>query len=117
MWTFPGGISEVTSEMQRNLAAGMVLSRIDQLWIADITYIRLHLEFVYRAVLLGAFSRRCIGWALQRTLEAALAREALRMAVWRRRPKSGLVHPSDRGVQYASRDYTENSNNRVFASA
>src|SRR5207249_8188615 len=84
----------------------MVLTGIDQLWVADITYIRLQLEFVYLAVLLDAFSRRCIGWALQRTLEAALALEALRMALRQRRPKPGLVHHSDRGVQYASCDYT-----------
>lgn len=89
-----------------NLSEGLVLSSIDQLWIADITYIRLQLEFVYLAVLLDAFSRRCIGWALQRCLEAALALEALRMALRQRRPKPGLVHHSDRGVQYASRDYT-----------
>lgn len=89
-----------------NLTEELVLTNIDQLWIADITYIRLQLEFVYLAVLLDAFSRRCIGWALQRTLEAALALQALRMALRRRRPKPGLVHHSDRGVQYASRDYT-----------
>ena len=89
-----------------NLVEGLVLSGIDQLWVADITYIRLQMEFVYLAVLLDAFSRRCIGWALQRTLEAALALEALRMALRQRRPKPGLVHHSDRGVQYASRDYT-----------
>ena len=89
-----------------NLVEGLALSSIDQLWVADITYIRLRLEFVYLAVLLDAFSRRCIGWALQRTLEAALALEALRMALGQRRPKPGLVHHSDRGVQYAARDYT-----------
>jgi putative transposase len=89
-----------------NLAKEMTLTGIDQLWIADITYIRLQVEFVYLAVLLDAFSRRCIGWALQRTLEAALALEALRMAIRQRRPRPGLVHHSDRGVQYASRDYT-----------
>jgi transposase InsO family protein len=89
-----------------NLAAGMVLTSIDQLWVADITYIRLQWEFVYLAVLLDAFSRRCLGWALQRSLESALALEALRMALTRRRPLPGLVHHSDRGAQYASRDYT-----------
>ena len=88
-----------------NLADGMVLTDIDQLWVADITYIRLQVEFVYLAVLLDAFSRRCIGWALQRTLEAALVLEALRMALKQRRPQPGLVHHSDRGVQYASQDY------------
>ena len=89
-----------------NLADAMVPTDIDQLWVADITYIRLQVEFVYLAVLLDAFSRRCIGWALQRSLEAALALEALRMALTQRRPRPGLVHHSDRGVQYAARDYT-----------
>jgi putative transposase len=90
-----------------NLAEGLVVTSIDQLWVADITYIRLQLEFVYLAVLLDAFSRRCLGWALRRSLEAVLALEALRMALRQRRPKPGrLVHHSDRGVQYASRDYT-----------
>ena len=84
----------------------MVLTSIDQLWVADITYIRLQWEFVYLAVLLDAFSRRCLGWALQRSLESALVLEALRMTLTRRRPPPGLVHHSDRGVQYASRDYT-----------
>jgi transposase InsO family protein len=89
-----------------NLVETLVLTSIDQLWVADITYIRLQLEFVYLAVLLDAFSRRCIGWALQRSLEAVLALETLRMALRSRRPKPGLVHHSDRGVQYASYDYT-----------
>jgi putative transposase len=89
-----------------NLAASMMLTSIDQLWVADITYIRLQWEFVYLAVLLDAFSRRCLGWALQRSLESALVLEALRMALERRHPRPGLVHHSDRGVQYASRDYT-----------
>ena len=89
-----------------NLAGGMVLTGIDQLWVADITYLRLQVEFVYLAVLLDAFSRRCIGWALPRSLEAALVLEALRMALTERRPRPGLVHHSDRGVQYAAHDYT-----------
>jgi putative transposase len=89
-----------------NLVEELIITSIDQLWVADITYIRLQLEFVYLAVLLDACSRRCLGWALRRSLEAALALEALRMALRHRRPKPGLVHHSDRGVQYASRDYT-----------
>jgi putative transposase len=89
-----------------NLVERLTVTSIDQLWVADITYIRLQLEFVYLAVLLDAFSRRCLGWALRRNLEAVLALEALRMALRHRRPKPGLVHHSDRGVQYASRDYT-----------
>jgi putative transposase len=89
-----------------NLAKDMVLTGINQLWVADITYIRLQMEFVYLAVLLDAFSRSCVGWALQRSLEAALVLEALRMALQRRRARAGLVHHSDRGVQYASGEYT-----------
>jgi transposase InsO family protein len=90
-----------------NLARTLTLTGLDQLWVADLTYIRLELEFVYLAVMLDAFSRRVIGWALEQTLEAALALQALRMALARRRPSAGLVHHSDRGVQYASRDYTQ----------
>jgi len=89
-----------------NLARGLVLSGIDQLWVADITYIRLEREFIYLAVVLDAFSRRVIGWALDRTLEDALTLSALGMALKQREPKPGLVHHSDRGVQYASTDYT-----------
>ena len=79
----------------------------NRLWVADITYIRLRTEFVYLAVVLDAFSRRVIGWALGQTLEAGLAVSALRMALRERQPAPGFVHHSDRGVQYASQDYTE----------
>jgi putative transposase len=89
-----------------NLAGSMTLTGIDQLWIADITYIRLEMEFVYLAVVLDAFSRRVIGWALDRHLEDDLAIAALEMAFRRRTPPEGLTHHSDRGVQYASHDYT-----------
>ncbi len=89
-----------------NLAGEMKLTNINQLWIADITYIRLETEFVYLAVVLDAFSRRVIGWALDRTLEAKLTVAALKMAVSCRSVKGGLVHHSDRGVQYAADDYT-----------
>lgn len=90
-----------------NLAREMTLTGLDQLWVADITYLRLELEFVYLAVILDAFSRRVIGWALDCTLEAELTLQALRRALAQRRPVPGLVHHSDRGVQYASRDYTQ----------
>lgn len=89
-----------------NLARAMTPSGRDQLWVADITYIRLLTEFVYLAVLLDAFSRRVIGWALGQRLEDELTLRALRLALERRRPAPGLVHHSDRGVQYASHDYT-----------
>jgi transposase InsO family protein len=80
---------------------------VNQLWVADITYIRLRTEFVYLSVVLDAFSRRVIGWALGQTLEAELALSALRMALAQRQPGPGLVHHSDRGVQYAAQSYTE----------
>ena len=88
-----------------NLARNLKVNGLNQLWVADITYIRLLLEFVYLAVILDAFSRRVIGWALGRTLEGKLAVAALRMAIARGRVEPGLVHHSDRGVQYASHDY------------
>jgi transposase InsO family protein len=90
-----------------NLAKGMKLTGINQLWIADITYIRLETEFIYLAVVLDAYSRRVIGWALGRTLEDDLTIAALRRALLLRSPGPGLVHHSDRGVQYASNAYTE----------
>ena len=90
-----------------NLAGSMELTGLDQLWRADITYIRLETEFVYLAVVLDAFSRKVIGWALDRTLEATLTIEALQMALGKRKPAHGLVHHSDRGVQYAATDYTD----------
>ena len=90
-----------------NLAGKTAPTAVNQLWVADITYIRLREEFVYLAVVLDAFSRRVIGWALGRTLEAGLALTALRMALVERKPQPGLVHHSDRGVQYASQQYTE----------
>ena len=89
-----------------NLAGEMVLTGIDQLWVADITYIRLANQFVYLAVVIDAFSRRVIGWALDVTVEDDLPVAALRMALELRRPAPGLVHHSDRGSQYASGDYT-----------
>jgi putative transposase len=89
-----------------NLAREMEPTAVNQLWVADITYIRLREEFVYLSVMLDAYSRRVIGWALGRTLEAELAVSALRMALLTRRPAPGLVHHSDRGIQYASHDYT-----------
>jgi transposase InsO family protein len=88
------------------LAETMVLTGVNQLWRADITYIRLADEFVYLAVILDAYSRRVIGWALDRSLQDSLTIMALEMALAQRGVPAGLVHHSDRGVQYASRDYT-----------
>jgi putative transposase len=90
-----------------NLARGLVPTGLDQLWVADITYVRLLEEFAYLAVLLDAFSRRVIGWALDTHLRASLAIAALAMAITARRPAGGsLIHHSDRGVQYACGEYT-----------
>lgn len=94
-------------EVFLNLARHMELTGVNQLWVADLTYIRLQHEFVYMAVVLDAFSRRVIGWALSRSLRSEFAVEALRCAIESRQPRAGLVHHSDRGVQYASDKYTE----------
>ncbi len=92
-------------EVYLNLARRMKLSGIDQLWVADITYIRLKAEFVYLAVILDAFSRKVVGWALDRTLANRLTISALEQAIAQRRPRPGLVHHSDRGLQYARGEY------------
>ena len=99
--------SNHTRRIYTNLAEGLILTAPDQLWRADITYIRLRDEFVFLAVILDAYSRRVIGWALDRTMEDELTLTALRMALSRRAVQAGLVHHSDRGSQYASNDYTD----------
>jgi putative transposase len=88
-----------------NLLKGVVLTGLDQAWVVDITYIRLPQGFVYLACVLDAFSRRCIGWHLSRDIDTALTLCALNNAIAARRPGPGLIHHSDRGVQYASLDY------------
>ena len=91
-----------------NLARGMQPNDLDQLWVADITYIRLREQFVYLAVILDAFSRRVVGWAMADHLQASLAIDALKMAIKQRKPAPGsLIHHSDQGTQYACSDYTE----------
>jgi len=86
-------------EVYLNLASRLKLTGINQLWVADITYIRLQKEFVYLAVILDACSRKVVGWALDRTLAASLPKVALEMAIADRQPGPGLVHHSDRGVR------------------
>lgn len=88
-----------------NLAQYLELSDINQLWVADITYVRLEQEFVYLAVVLDAYSRRVIGWALSRAMNSGLVVEALEKTIASRAPKPGLVHHSDQGSQYASAEY------------
>src|SRR5215831_13929382 len=99
--------SDHALEVYLNLASRMKLTGINQLWVADITYIRLHREFVYLAVILDAHSRRVVGWELGRTLAARLPIAALEKAIAERQPPPGLVHHSDRGVQYASGEYVK----------
>ncbi len=91
-----------------NLAKGMILNGVDQLWVADITFLHLAEEFAFLAVVLDAFSRKVVGWSLDTHLRASLAIEALEMAITDRQPELGsLVHHSDRGVQYACGAYSE----------
>ena len=90
-----------------NLAKDLKVTGLNQLWVADLTYIRLQFEFVFLAVILDAFSRKVIGWALERTLEATLTIGALKMAIRCGRVEPGLVHHSDRGSQYADSGYTD----------
>lgn len=88
-----------------NLAARMQVTGANQLWVADITYIRLRTEFVYLAVVLDRWSRKVVGWHVDRTLRSGLAVVALRRAIESRHPAAGLVHHSDRGIQYTTTDY------------
>jgi transposase InsO family protein len=91
-----------------NLVRGLKPTGLDQIWVADITYVRLAEDFVYLAVILDAFSRKVVGWALADHLQASLALAALDMALAARKPApDSLIHHSDRGVQYASNAYVE----------
>jgi len=97
--------SQHDCEVYVNLAARMKVTGVNQLWVADITYIHLRGEFVFLAVILDRYSRKVIGWALERTLQATLTVTALRHAIAQRQPPPGVVHHSDRGVQYACAEY------------
>ena len=88
-----------------NLTQQLVVARLDQVWVVDMTYIRLPQGFVYLACVLDAFSRRVIGWHLSRDIDTRLTLAALNQAIATRRPRAGLIHHSDRGVQYASGEY------------
>ncbi len=94
-------------EVYLNVAAHMQLTSINQLWVADITYVRLRGEFVFLAVILDRFSRCAVGWSLEQTLSVRLTVTALRQAIANRQPPRGLVHHSDRGVQYAAQEYVK----------
>jgi putative transposase len=97
--------SQHDGQVYVNLAARLTLTGINQLWVADITYIHLRAEFVYLAVVIDRFSRKAIGWALDRSLAARVAVAALQQAIARRQPPPGVVHHSDQGTQYASAEY------------
>ena len=97
-----------------NLIKGMIINRLNQVWLSDITYIRIRTGFVYLAAILDACSRRVIGYAVSTGLEAGLTLEALRMAIFRRHPGPGTIHHSDQGVQYASSAYIEELNRHGF---
>lgn len=99
--TFPG------TQVYPNRIPNMVITSINQVWVADITYIRLHDEFIYLAVILDAFSRKCIGWELSKHLDVSLTLSALKKALLTRSVQPGLIHHSDRGVQYGSHEYTD----------
>lgn len=99
--TFPG------TQAYTNRIQNMVITSINQVWVADITYIRLRNEFIYLAVILDAFSRKCIGWELGEHLDVSLTLSALKKALLARSVQPGLIHHSDRGVQYGSNEYTD----------
>ncbi len=88
-----------------NLIKGTNISRLNQVWLSDITYIRIRTGFVYLSAILDAFSRRVIGYAISARLDSSLTLEALHMAIAGRRPDPGVIHHSDQGVQYASTEY------------
>jgi putative transposase len=90
-----------------NLVHNLLVTGPNQLWVADLTYIGILSGFVYLAILLDLFARRVVGYALSQRIDTALCLEALRMAIAQRKPPAGVIHHSDRGVQYASGDYVE----------
>jgi putative transposase len=98
-------------QVSPNLAKGLQVDAPDVLWVADITYIRLLSSFVYLAALLDAYSRKCVGWHLSKRIDTQLALAALDKALATRDVRPGLIHHSDRGVQYASTAYVERLHN------
>jgi transposase InsO family protein len=97
-----------------NLIKGMVIRRLNQVWLADITYIRIRTGFVYLAAILDAYSRKVIGYAVSTALDTALTLQALKMAIAERKPGAGIIHHSDQGVQYASDEYVAELQSRGF---
>lgn len=97
-----------------NLLKGLEVTGINQVWVADITYIRIMTGFVYLAVILDIFSRRVVGWALSKWIDHELTVSALKTAIAARNPAPGIIHHSDRGVQYACGDYVKVLNEHQF---
>lgn len=97
-----------------NFIKGMVSNRLNQVWVSDITYIRIRTGFVYLAAILDACSRRVIGYAVSTRIDTVLTLKALRMALTERRPGPGVIHHSDQGVQYASSEYIDELKSHGF---
>jgi putative transposase len=97
-----------------NLIKGMVIARLNQVWLSDITYIRIRTGFVYLAAILDAYSRKVIGYAVSTSLDTTLTLQALKMAIAARKPGAGTIHHSDQGVQYASEEYVAELRSRGF---
>ena len=97
-----------------NLIKAMFINRLHQVWLADITYIRIRTGFVYLAAILDAYSRRVIGYAISTGLDTTLTLKALRMATAERNPGPGVIHHSDQGVQYASGEYIDELKSHGF---
>lgn len=103
-----------------NLTKDTQVKKLNQVWVTDITYIRILSEFIYLAVILDIYSRKVIGWAISRNIDHTLCLEALKSAIAERKPKSGCIHHSDRGVQYACKEYVkhlEENNFKISMSA
>jgi transposase InsO family protein len=99
--------SEHAYPVYPNLLKGFEVTDVNQVWVADITYIRILTGFVFLAVILDVFSRRIVGWGIAKRIDHRLTLEALRMALRGRNPRAGLIHHSDQGVQYACTQYVK----------
>jgi putative transposase len=97
-----------------NLIKGKAIDKLNQVWISDITYIRIRTGFIYLAAILDAYSRKVVGYAISTALDTSLTIDALKMAIERRKPGSGIIHHSDQGVQYASMEYVTELKNHGF---
>jgi transposase InsO family protein len=106
--------SDHACEVHPNLILGMTLDGINQVWVSDITYVRIRNGFVYVAVILDVYSRKVIGWQISKTIDGQLTLDALKMAILRRNPPRGVIHHSDRGVQYLCEDYVNCLKDRGF---